>query len=81
MNNIGKASSSGISEAQATENRAFDKQIAVHGEKISTLETASSDMETRLRNLEKFKYMTTGIGFILGIVLSAIVQFVFRKWL
>ena len=78
-----KASLQGIGEAtnQQYENRNFDKQLAIHQEKISTLEKVSSDMETRVRSLEAFKWKASSIIIVAGIVLTTIIQIVIKKFL
>ena len=80
MTKVQSASESGITESQVNENRIFDKNIAVHQEKISSLEKSSEDIENRVRNLEKFKYMTIGIVFLVGILLSAFIQWIIKTF-
>ena len=36
------------------------------------------DIEDRIRKLESFKYMTIGIGFLVGILLSSLIQWVMK---
>ena len=65
---------------QAAENRNFDKQIVVHQEKISMLEKTASDLEERLREVEKFRWKTTGMGYIGIILLTGIMQILIKKF-
>ena len=75
MTSTKAASPSGITELQESENKT---NIAVHQEKISSLEKAlektSADIEDRLRQLEKFKYITVGTALLTGIILSSLIQ-------
>ena len=81
MSDIQKPSHSGIFEAQALENRAFDKTLGIHQEKISSLETVSSDLEQRMRVVEKFHYKYATITFIIGVISMAFIQVLIRKYI